>query len=638
MAAVSLLILSGAAADPEAVFLKEIQPILADYCHACHGDEKQKGDLNLAGFSDFQAVLERRAVWTEVLGRVQADEMPPNGAREMAYDRRQSLLTWLRSLPKNEPDCSQIATDRTQNFYRGHVMSRRLNRHEYDRTIRDLIGMDLQPGRLLPADGAGGEGFDTVGDTLFTSALAVEKYLDAADEVLDAVLPEDPDGLGPDAIEARRRILIANPGEQLAPGEAARRVVAEFARRAFRRPVTGEEVGRLLTMFERGWARGDGFDASVRLALKAVLVSPHFLFLVEPEPEASGTQPLGAFPLASRLSYFLWSSMPDEELWVAAETGDLLRPEGYQAQIRRMLKDPRASALGERFALQWLELERLGGEVRPDAGRFPEFDAELADSMRAEVVAFFNDLIREDRSLIELIDSRHAFVNERLAGLYGLEGVRGDELRRVAVTDPARGGVLGMPAIHAVTSFPLRTSPVLRGKWILEVLLGERVPPPPPDVPPLKVSEEGVTAASLREQLQLHRQDPNCAACHDRMDPLGFGMETFDVLGRWRGREDGHEVDASGVLPSGERFSGPAELKGILLRRQDQVMRHFVRKLTGYAFGRELNAFDDCVARDAMKALEATGHRPSALIETIATSFPFRHRFHAQTESNPQGS
>ncbi|MHB1308420.1 MAG: DUF1592 domain-containing protein [Limisphaerales bacterium] len=638
MAAVSLLILSGAAADPEAVFLKEIQPILADYCHACHGDEKQKGDLNLAGFPDLQTVLERRVVWTEVLGRVQADEMPPKGAKAMEYGRRQSLLTWLRSLPKNEPDCSQIATDRTQNFYRGHVMSRRLNRHEYDRTIRDLIGMDLQPGRLLPADGAGGEGFDTVGDTLFTSALAVEKYLDAADEVLNAVLPEDPDGLGPDAIEARRPILIANPGEQLAPGEAARRVVAEFARRAFRRPVTGEEVGRLLTMFERGWARGDGFDASVRLALKAVLVSPHFLFLVEPEPEASGTQPLGAFPLASRLSYFLWSSMPDEELWVAAETGDLLRPEGYQAQIRRMLKDPRASALGERFALQWLELERLGGEVRPDAGRFPEFDAELAESMRAEVVAFFNDLIREDRSLIELIDSRHAFVNERLAGLYGLESVRGDELRRVAVTDPARGGVLGMPAIHAVTSFPLRTSPVLRGKWILEVLLGERVPPPPPDVPPLKVSEEGVTAASLREQLQIHRQDPNCAACHDRMDPLGFGMETFDVLGRWRGREDGHEVDASGVLPSGERFSGPAELKGILLRRQDQVMRHFVRKLTGYAFGRELNAFDDCVARDAMKALETTGHRPSALIETIATSFPFRHRFHAQTESNPEGS
>lgn len=633
--AVGAIALPVFAADFAEEFTTSIQPILKTYCHSCHGPEKQKGDLNFADFERFEQVLERRDLWTEVLGRVQADEMPPKGAPELDYGRRQTLMDWLRGLPKDELDCNKLATDRTQNFYRGYVMSRRLNRHEFDNTLRDLIGLDLHTGRRLPADGAGGEGFDNTGDTLFTSSLAIEKYLDAADEVLDALLPAKTADLPPAVVAARSRLLVAAPGENLSARDAARAVLNDFASRAFRRPVTADEVDRFLVLFDRGWSRGDGYEGSLRLALKAVLVSPHFLFLAEPESETTGVQPLAPFPLASRLSYFLWASMPDAELTRLAASGELLKDTVYREQVRRLLRDPKAAALGERFALQWLELERLGDEVKPDAKRFSEFDDALAVAMRAEVVTYFNHLIREDRPLLELLDSDYTFANDRLARLYGLDGVSGSELQRVTFTDRARGGVLGMAAVHTVTSYPLRTSPVLRGKWLLESLLGERVPPPPPGVPALKVDDTTVTAVSLREQLQIHRQDPTCAACHDRMDPLGFGLEAFDVLGRYRVADGGQPVDASGVLPSGEKFNGPAELKAILLKRRDQVMKHLVRKLTGYAFSRELNKFDECVLRDALAALHAHGYRPGPLIETIALSFPFRHRFYAKTETTP---
>lgn len=623
-------VLGGAAADQ---FREEIVPILEEYCFRCHGPEKQKSDLNFSIFGSFAEALEEREVWDWVLERVQADEMPPAGAPEMAYDRRQVLLAWLRDLPEGELDCHKLASDRTQNFYRGYVMSRRLTRAEYGNTLRDLIGLPVEVARLLPSDGAGGEGFDTNGGTLFTSPLAIERYLEAADLMLGEVLPEDPVDLSPPAVAARARLLVATPGEGIPARLAARKVLFQFARRAFRRPVGADEVEGFLTLFDRVWERGDGFDAAVRLAMKAILVSPHFLFLAEPEPEEGGTRPLGAFPLASRISYFLWGSMPDEELMQLAASRALLDPEVLGDQVRRMVRDPKAAALGERFAMQWLGLESLGGEVRPDPRRYPEFDDEMAESMRREVVTYFNRLVREDRSLLELVDSDYTFMDERLASLYGIEGIEGDVMRRVEWGDRGRGGILGMAAVHAATSYPLRTSPVLRGKWILEVILGERVPPPPPGVPALEVEEESITAASLREELERHRRDPECAACHDRMDPLGFGMEVFDVIGR---RRSG--VDATGVLPSGEPFSGPEGLKEILMHRKSKWLGHFVRKMTGYAFGRELNRFDECVLRDAMLSLEANQYRPSALLETIVTSFPFRHRYYAQSETNPDES
>ncbi len=617
-------------------FAASIKPKLEKHCYSCHGPEKQKGDLNLADFATWESVTKKPKVWREVLQRVQADEMPPEGAKvPIDYGAKNELMDWLRELPKpKEVDCNEVASDRTENYYKGHVMSRRLNRDEYDNTVRDLFGVDVKAGRRnLPADGAGGEGFDTTGDTLFTTSLAIEKYVDAAEEITRSLLPDAGTAQSPALQAARDRLVVARPSDQVPAREAARQVLARLTRLAFRRPVEAAEVDKYLKLFDLRQAKGQGYEASLRLALRGVLVSPHFLFLVEPENPAGGVQQLPGPALACRLSYFLWASMPDEELLKTAESGELGKPEVCLAQVRRMVKDPRAAAFGERFAMQWLELEKLGADVKPDPGRYPEFDAGLLAAMRGEVTEFFNHLVAENRPLTDLIDCDYSYVNERLAGIYGMPEVKGEGFQRVALKSRERGGLTGMAGIHALTSYPLRTSPVLRGRWLAEVVLGERIPPPPPNVPALPKDEKQLDTTSLREQLEQHRKDPNCAACHNRMDPLGFGLETFDVLGRLRLEVAGRPVDAHARMPSGEEFNGPEGLKKILLARKEQIMKHLVKKMTGYALGRELNHFDQCVIKDAMAALAKTEYRPAALIETIAMSKPFQFRFYPKTET-----
>ena len=364
------------------------------------------------------------------------------------------------------------------------------------------------------------------------------------------------------------------------------------------------------------------------MSLRAVLVSPHFLFLAEPEPSQGGIHALAPVPLASKLSYFLWSSMPDDNLMALARSGGLAKPEVYRLQIQRMLADPKATALGERFAIQWLDLERLGTEVRPDPTRFPEFNDALGTEMKQEVISFFNHVLHENRSLLELLQSDYTFVNQGLARLYGLEGISGSHFRKVDLTEKSRGGILGMSAVHAATSYPLRTSPVLRGRWVLEVLLGDKVPPPPPDTPTLDEKTVNSSALTFRQQLEMHRSRRECASCHDKMDPLGFGLENFDVLGRWRDIDKGQPVDSEGTLPSGKKFRGPDGLRSVLMDRKDSVIRHLARKMTGYALGRELNPFDDCVIDRAVVALKENNYRASILVETIATSLPFQNRFY----------
>ena len=613
---------------PAEEYEKEIRPILEKNCFECHGADKQKGDVNFASFTEYEQITNDRETWQKALEMVQAFEMPPKGKgrKEMSFGDHGKLLRWLRRLPKPErPDCDQIASDRTANFYKGYVMSRRLNRAEYHNTLRDLLGVELKLEDLLPADGGGGEGFDTSGNALFTSSIHIEKYLAAAEKALEAVFNNV------DYEPARTRILVAAPSRRLPAREAARKIIESFARKAFRRPVSPDETERLLGLFDRGQKRGDRFVPSVRLALTAVLISPHFLFLAEPEPGKEGVHKLGGVPLASKLSYFLWSTMPDEELLALGESDELLEEETYLKQIRRMLDDPKAKALGERFALQWLDLDRLGTEVRPDAKKFPEFDADLDRSMRAEVVAYCNYIFQKDRPLLDLIDSDYTFVNDRLAKLYGISSAPKDSMQKVSLKDRNRGGITGMAAVHAATSYPLRTSPVLRGKWVMESLLGDRVKPPPPDVPALEEAE-AATAVSLRAQLEKHRLQAECAACHDKMDPLGFGLENFDVLGRWRDTDRGHPIDAQGTLPSGQSFTGPVGLKSLLMERKDDIMKHLVRKMTGYAFGRELNQFDQCVVDRTMETLQKNDYRAMVLVEQIATSFPFRHRFYPKQD------
>lgn len=626
-----VLMFAPAAHGADDRFEKEIHPLLQTYCVNCHNPQKKRGDLDLARFEKNSDVGMAGEVWAEVAARVLAHEMPPEGKKQLSIEQRRKFVRWARSVAKKPDDCKQLASDRTINFYKGHVMSRRLSRAEYNNSIRDLIGLDLRPADRFPSDGSGGEGFDNNGDALFISAIHVEKYLDAAEYVVRTVLK-------PQAAEVKRfsakalaaarvRLLISAPGPDLPPHEAARRIVARFAERAFRRPVDAGEIERLLTIFDRAQRRGDSFEMALKLPLKAVLISPHFLFLVEPEPEKDGVYALPDYPLASRLSYFLWASMPDEELLHLAEQKKLSDEHCLREQVRRMLRDPRSRGLAENFIPQWLGLGALGETVRPDPWRFPEFDNALADAMRQEPIRFFDNLIREGRSLLDLLDADYTFANERLAQHYGIKGVRGGDLRRVPLPDKNRGGVLGMAGVLTVTSFPLRTSPVLRGKWMLEDLLGSRVPPPPPDAGTLPKDDRNAQGLSFRKQLELHRSRSECASCHQRMDPLGFGLENFDPIGRFRTEQGGQPIDALGELPSGEKFNGPRELRAVLLKRKTEFLRNLSRKLLGYALGRQLYRFDDCVIDDALKALEADNYKASILLERITLSYPFRHRY-----------
>lgn len=609
-------------------FETDVRRVMLDHCVTCHNPKDKKGDLDLTRFETSKAALEDEAIWQGVAEKIRSNTMPPKRVTKKPTDsERLTVLAWVaRHIESGDADCGKIATDRNNRSNRGYVMSRRLNRAEYNNTIRDLVGLELHFDDLLPADGGGGEGFDTNGGALFTSAISMEKYLQAADVAMRAVLT-DGGPVSSQVAEARAKLGVATPGKDVSARDAARKVLANFANRAFRRPVEDREIDRLMALFDRAQSRGDSYEASLRLALKAVLISPNFLFLVEPQPTEDGVYELGDYQIATRLSYFIWSSMPDERLMSLAASGRLRDESVLRGEIERMIRDLKSIALAQNFATQWLGITALGGATRPDAGRFPQFDDDLINAERQEVVLFFDSIIREDRSLLDLIDADYTFANEKLARLYGIRGVKGIAMQRVALTDRTRGGVLGMAATLTATSYPLRTSPVLRGKWVLEQLLGQRIPPPPPTVPQLPQDDRQTGGMTFRQQLEEHRKNPECAGCHARMDPIGFGLENFDAIGRWRTQQGDGPVDASGVLPSGEKFSGPQELKAILLRNRGEFLNNVSRKMLGYALGRELNKFDQCVLKDAAAALAGSDNRPSALIQTIVLSKPFLYRY-----------
>jgi len=634
------------------LFEAQIHELVEIYCNDCHNPDDLKGDFNLERFETTDMVIDSLAVWQRIAKRITANEMPPKKKSQPTPEERKLILDWIASLKFSDEDCDQIASEESVAWFRGDVMSRRLNRWEYENSLRDLLGIEIEAAAMLPADGAGGEGFDNNGAALFLSAIQIERYLEIADIAVERALPPTPyrsiekDSSTPYrpttesarlADAARKRLITSRPGSGLSARAAAARSIEDFSTRAWRRPVTPEEVVTLVSIFNRAHDRGDSFDSSVKLAFKAALISPNFVFLPEPEPERQGNYQLGDYPLASRLSYLIWGSMPDDELFDLAAEGKLNEDEILEGQVRRMLADPKAIGLGEIFARQWLGIDQLGETKKPDENRFPEFDEELREAMNQEAVLFFGELIRQDRSLLDLIDAKYAYVNEGLAGLYGIEDVEGDALRRVELSDPNRGGVTGMAATLTATSHPLRTSPVLRGKWVLEQLLGERIPPPPADAGTLPEDDEHPEGLTFRQQLELHRKNPECASCHSKMDPIGFGLENFDPIGRWRDDQGGQPVDASGVLPSGETFSGPQELKALLLKRKDAVARNLSRKMLGYALGRSLTRYDDCVIDDCVEALQKDAYRASALFLEIVMSYPYRYRYsggsHVENES-----
>jgi hypothetical protein len=430
---------------------------------------------------------------------------------------------------------------------------------------------------------------------------------------------------GPGDTPSRRRIFVCRPAGNDSSDGCARKTLASLARRAYRRPVGDPDVAKLLEFYRQGREQ-NGFDAGIQSALERVLVDPQFLFRIEREPAARGVYRVNDVELASRLSFFLWSSIPDDELLDLAARGKLGDTAVLEQQVRRMLADPRARAVVDNFAAQWLYLRNVRA-VAPDVNAFPGFDGDLRDAMLRETELFLGSQLREDRSVVELLTANYTFLNERLARHYGVPGIYGSHFRRVTITDPNRIGLLGQGSILTVTSYATRTSPVVRGKWLLENILGAPPPAPPPNVPPLPERGSEGQALSVRERMEQHRTDPVCASCHAQMDPLGFALENYDAIGRWRTADDAHApIDSTAMLADGRIVHGPIELRELLLAKRDNFVTTVAQKLLTYALGRGLDADDMPAVRRIVRDAARSDYRWSALILGVSKSVPFQMR------------
>ncbi|HEX4997448.1 MAG TPA: DUF1592 domain-containing protein [Terriglobia bacterium] len=434
--------------------------------------------------------------------------------------------------------------------------------------------------------------------------------------------------LGPQTPSAppasRARILICDPASG---ATCVERIVGTLARRAYRRPVKPAEVASLMKLVDLARAEGLSVERGIATALTAMLVSPNFLFRIEHDAEPqnpAAVHRVSDVELASRLSYFLWSSMPDDRLLDLAEQKKLSDPAVLDGETQRMLADPRASAIAENFAGQWLETRNLDS-VKPDPDKFPEWNAELKEAMRTETRLFFDSMLRENRPISEFLTARYTFLNERLARFYGIGGVTGDDFRRVELTGPERGGILGQASVLTVSSYPTRTSVVLRGRYVLENILGSPPPPPPPNVPPLDEEAPGVVQ-SLRQQMEQHRANPTCASCHSKMDPLGFALENYDAIGKWRTADGKFPLDTTGVLPDGTRFNGPADLREALGDRMPQFAEALTRKMLVYSLGRGLEGYDRRSVNAIVSNWATKEYRFQTLIYEIVRSLPFQSR------------
>jgi mono/diheme cytochrome c family protein len=733
-------------AKSTATYGKDVVPFLKKHCFSCHADGKKKGGMSFDKFKSDEDVQKDRATWEAVRDAIDTKHMPPKSQPQPSAEEAKSAMRAIEGVLANF-DCTKARNV-------GRVTIRRLNRNEYNNTIRDLVGVDFKPAADFPADDVG-YGFDNIGDVLTMSPLLVEKYLNAAEAILDkAIVVVDPPkvtkerlaglrasksagevpkggspllfgkgevsasttvetgdyfvraevyatSVGDEPVKGVLRVngadvktfdvkITSNKGaatvegkllrlkagstrlsvaflnpftdpkdaakrrqlhvksisiegphnpppvkrpdvhtklmaydDDLTEREGARVILTRFATRAYRRPVGFREVDRLLGLYDRAKKDGDRFENSVKLAMMRVLVSPNFLFRVEQDPvgaEAGKAYPVNDYALANRLSYFLWSSMPDDELFQLASKGQLR--DHLEPQVKRMLKDARSYAFVEHFGGQWLTLRSLA-QITPDPKAFPDFDDSLRNAMLKETELFFDAILREDRSILDFIDADFSYLNERLAKHYGIDGVKGANFRRVQMP-ASRGGILTQASILTLTSYPARTSPVQRGKWVLEQVLGTPPPEPPPDIPALEDNKK--LEGSLRQRMEQHRANPSCAICHQRMDPIGFAFENYDAIGRWRDKDEGFKIDPAGVLPDGKTFKGPKELKTILRGKKDLFARSLSEKVLTYALGRGLEYYDRCAVDKIVAALDKNDYRFSTLLLEVVKSEPFLMR------------
>jgi len=738
-----------------------IEPFFEGYCYSCHGTgDKIRGDIDLLDFASDESIVEDRETWELILELVETEEMPTKKPLPSSVERAE-FVEWLHG-KLNEVDWSEVQ-------YAGHVALPLLNKQEYNNTVRDLLGVDMDAGEKLLADGEGESGFTTDRSNLFLSPASFEKYLEAAENAVNALdksgnsavssgsslgkvfegedmlstggggsslngvgvmrlrigqvtaydsfeIPSDGeytfelrgasfngdngsilvtigdeekglvsfpgDGFTVQEFtvylrqgshqmlfnkgDSKAKVTNAN-GEEAAldwvkiseadttpgtknksnqrkhnplysldpiPGltelQSVRKTLRHFLLRAFRRPVEEDVLEKYLGLYSKLRSQDGEYTFSLKQTMISILVSPRFLYRYELAPSqelAEDEYLLDHFQVASRLSYFLWMSMPDTELFGLASQKKLHDPDVLKQQVKRMLADPKSRDFSEAFLGQWLGFEALGKEVIPDETTFPEFDYQLAQAMKSETVMTFEFLIEKDYSVLTLVDSKATFLNERLANHYGIKGVRGSQMRPVRLDDKNRGGLLGMGSILTATSSPTRTSPVLRGIWVLEKMLGERIPEAPADVPEIDANIDRQKTTTLRKELEQHRLDPSCARCHDKIDPIGFGLENFDALGRFRTKEaSGNPIDSSGQM-EGEEFVGASELKKwILKNRKEEFVRTISEKMLAFALGRKVESFDERAIKKITKAMEENDYKSSILIQEVATSYPFLNR------------
>ncbi len=602
-------------------FKEQVTPFLSTYCTNCHGEKKMKGGINFAPALKNPANAAFGHQWKLSLANVRAHDMPPDDVDRQPTDaERQMFMDWIskiKFLSSKDP---------------GPFVIRRLTKVEYGNTLHDLFGVEAEVAHELP-DEVFGEGYL---NTL--SPLQSEQYLGIANDVLDRILaPKDKS-----PTEMEKRLFGEPPATGMDARAAAKNVARSLARRAYRRPPSEAELEVLLGVFDLAHRNKLAYPAALRLMLKAVLVSPQFLFITPDKEVVAGQSivPLDDHQLASRLSYLLWATMPDAELSALADGGKLHEPAVLKAQVKRLLLDPRSRALFDGFGAQWLGVGGLESKTF-DTAKFPQMTGEMRSAMIDEARLFFESIVRENRSIVSFINADYTFLNGTLATVYGLEKtVTGPEMRKVKLTDKNRGGILGMPGILATTSFPNRTSAVKRGVWVLEQVLGEQVPPAPPNVPALeKQNQNKVANMTLRQRTELHRTNAVCANCHKILDPIGFGLENFDAIGRWRDQDDsGGAIDAAGELPGGKHFTSPKELKAIIAARQAELARNLTEKLLAYALCRQLEGYDEIVVDHLMETIAKDGYRMQTLISEVISSYPFlNHRIQERAAVSSKG-
>jgi hypothetical protein len=594
-------------------FQKDIVPLLNKSCSECHGKNSADGDLNLDTLVETRPLVVNRTHWVNVIQQLKIRSMPPVDAEQPAETDRRTMVAWLTNAIENF-DYSTVRQP-------GYEPARRLTHDEYNNTIRDLTGIDIRPADRFPADLTATSGFENSANSLFLQPITLERYIGAAESIAAAAWPKNPRT----AVQrAAWQLLMGDVSDLRAEG-AIESVLRSFGRRAYRRLVEAEEIAALVGHYERRLSREASPREALRDVVQVMLVSPSFLIRTESDGSKVG-QPfrISEWELASRLSYFLWASMPDADLFQLAEAGQLSKADVLRTAVERMLKDPKASTLGSIFASQWLGFTDLG-RVRPGQIDNPWATDSLIAAMKDESAMLFNSVVRNNAPLDRLIDADYTFVNEELAKHYQMSGVRGDKMRQVSLQTSPRRGILGHGSILAVTSFPGRTSPVIRGNWILSELLGTPPPPPPPNVSEFDERVAENRKLTQRQKLERHRQKPNCYSCHSQIDPLGFALEEFEWFGRHRPTSRGKAVDTNGQLPDGEPFEGLTGLTQSLLRdRIDDLTTQICRKMLSYALGRQLEFYDEATVRELVAEMQTHERRVPALIHAIVQNDTFQ--------------